>query len=74
MSAVFHGKDPKQRCFEGPRAGRFRIRNCGACVVALLAKGTTLGFVRQEDFPLKGDRDLRGVTRLAVIRIWRQRA
>src|SRR5512146_3467672 len=30
---------------------------CGACRVALLAKGTTLGFV----------------ARLAVIRIWRQR-
>jgi hypothetical protein len=30
---------------------------CGACGVALLAKGTTLGFV----------------ARLAVIRIWRQR-
>ena len=39
---------------------------CGACGVALLAKGTTLGFVPQEDF-------LRGVARLAVIRIWRQR-
>ena len=39
---------------------------CGACGVALLAKGTTLGFVPQGDF-------LRGVARLAVIRIWRQR-
>lgn len=55
MSAIFPRKGPKQRCFEGPRAGRFQIRNCGACVVALLAKGTTLGFVPQENFPLKGD-------------------
>jgi hypothetical protein len=31
MSAVFPGKDPEQRCFEALRAGRFRIRNCGAC-------------------------------------------
>jgi len=33
------------------------VSKCGACGVALLAKGTTLGFV----------------ARLAVIRIWRQR-
>src|SRR4030067_3554764 len=65
-------EQPPTASSQYPRSLRVASK-CGACGVALLAKGTTLGFVPQGDFPLKGDRDLRGVARLAVIRIWRQR-
>ncbi len=31
MSAALPENEPESTCFETLRAGRFRIRNCGAC-------------------------------------------
>src|SRR5512146_2888000 len=54
---LFQTSDEQRRDAPKLPPSRRVAAKCGACGVALLAKGTTLGFV----------------ARLAVIRIWRQR-